>query len=209
MIITILFIFDYKWHACPGSYTKGMPEFKEVNTELRATKRMRTPSQSDRKHLLRSHDLPRDRKRAKGGLRSLRLRHRTPIYQATANCPVSSFQVPVSSSQSPVPSVQFPASSFQFPVSSAQCPVPSLQCPVPSLQLPEEEQKASKSIGNMCKSEKKDAVAAVLWPHDAGTLIFVRPNFESSEKTKVISTKKGPSNPYTRTDGPTDATLIP
>ena len=47
----------------------------------------------------------------------------------------------------------------------------------------------------MCKSEKKDAVAAVLWPHDAGTLIFVRPNFESSEKTNAILTKKGPSNP--------------
>ena len=46
----------------------------------------------------------------------------------------------------------------------------------------------------MCKSEKDDAVAAVLWPHGAGTLIFVRSNFESSEKTKVILTKKGASN---------------
>ena len=115
---------------------------------------------------------------------------------------VSSAQCPVSSSQSPVPSVQFPAFSFQFLVSNAQYPVPSLQ-------LPEEEQKASKSIGNMCKSEKEDAVAAVLWPRGAGTLIFVRSNFESSEKTKVILTKKGPSNPHGRTDGPTDVTLIP
>ena len=46
----------------------------------------------------------------------------------------------------------------------------------------------------MCKSEKNDAVAAVLWPHDAGTLIFIKSNFESSEKTNEISTKKGPSN---------------
>ena len=53
----------------------------------------------------------------------------------------------------------------------------------------------------MSKSEKRDAVAAVLWPHDAGTLIFVRSNFESSEQTNVILTKKGPSNPDGRTDG--------
>ena len=61
----------------------------------------------------------------------------------------------------------------------------------------------------MCKNENHDAVAAVLWPCDAGTLIFVRSNFENSEKTNVILTKKGPSNRHGRTDGHTHATLIP
>ena len=40
--------------------------------------------------------------------------------------------------------------------------------------------------------------------HVRGTLIFIRSIFGNSEKTNVILTKKGPSNPH----GRPDATLI-
>ena len=140
-----------------------MPEFKEVNTELRSTKRLRTPSQSDRKDRAPK---PRPAKRPQESEgRFAQLATATQNSDLPSDCelpslqfPGPSVQLPVSSAQCPVPSLQCPVSSLQVPVLSVQCPVPSLQfrvlsvqvpvpslrfpdpsvqCPVPSLQCPE------------------------------------------------------------------------
>ena len=125
---------DNKSHACPGSYTKGMPEFQEVNTELRSTKQLRTPSQSDRKHRAPK---PRPAKRPQESEgRFVQLATATQNSDLPGDCELPSLQFPGPSVQFPVSSSQCPVPSLQCPVSSAQCPVSSSQSPVPSVLFP-------------------------------------------------------------------------
>ena len=92
-------------------------------------------------------------KRAKGGLHSLRPRHRTPSDQATRNTDTKRPHTP-KSEQCPVPSLQCPVCSSQLPDSNSRSPVPIAQCPVPSLQCTVSSSQSPASRGR-AKSIKK------------------------------------------------------